>query len=104
MSAKFNHGNHEYTSNFTIADMRYGDILSMPRQVSNRPKVDFENREVTLGDNVHHKCVAMKVERLSVVKLKSLSVNKFLWMLRACPEQCQIFQIFVNDESTGLWL
>lgn len=102
VSAIFKHGNHEYMSNFTIADKRHNDIVSMPWHVSNRRRVDFEKWEVTLGDNVHLKCVAVKEKRLSVVKVNNLSVKKFRWMLQACPEQCQIFQIFVNDEITGL--
>lgn len=87
-------------SKFIIADNRYDVILGMLCHVSNGPKVDYEKREVTLGDKVHLKSVAMKKERPSVVMVKKLSVKKLCWMLRACPEQCQISQVFVNDECT----
>jgi hypothetical protein len=81
LEGNFKMGNHEYVSNFVVANCRYDVLLGMQWHVAQDPKVSYSAREV------HVKDVKIPVDTGdslgSKTKVQSMSVKSFRRDLRA---------------------
>jgi hypothetical protein len=81
MDGRLKVGNHEYLSNFVVANCRYDVLLGMPWHVASNPRVSYTAREVQLNDGALP--VSTGAEEFGrVAKVHNMSIKRFRRELR----------------------
>jgi hypothetical protein len=74
-------GNHEFLSNFVVANCRYDVLLGMPRRVASNPQVFYPARGVQLRDDTLPVMTGAG-EFGRVAKVHNMSIKRFRKELR----------------------
>ena len=87
-------GGHIYKSNWLVANCRYDVLLGMPWHVSSNPKMDYENRELFVGNK---RLNIQSQKRDEMIAVLNLSVKKFRRTLRKKSNKVQIYQLVSKE-------
>ena len=85
-------GTHVYTSDWVVANGRYGFLLGMPWHVPHNPKIDYVQRAVQFGGD-EIPVDSFGDEKVSKIQVTNLSVKKFRRLLRT-RSKSNDFQVF----------
>ena len=92
-------GNHNYSSNWVVADCRYDVLLGMPWHVAHKPIIDYENGIVKVNDQKLPSKNVKKTDNLESMEITNLSVKKFRRMLRKGDKYLQIYQVVQKNHT-----
>lgn len=84
---------HAYKSNWVVGDCRYDIILGLPWHVDCKPIIDYERRQVTVGNKII--CSEDK-EREDVLPLASIGINQFRKQIKR-GMNVEIFQVVSKE-------
>jgi hypothetical protein len=100
MDGKLKVGNHEYVSNFVVANCRYDVLLGMPWNVASNPRVSYTAQEVQLNDGALP--VSTGAEEFGrVAKVHNMNIKRFRRELRKMQTRDD-FKVFQLDELSNM--
>lgn len=89
MNAELKMGEHQYASNFVVADCRYDVLLGMPWHKRNSPRIDYTKPMVCVGKN----CLPVSAEAGGSLVVSTLAAKKFRSLIRKKGSRFD-FQVF----------